>query len=256
MNNKGALRGGFAAFVAACAFSLPAFAADKPAPPPKEPGNREILDELRRIRELLEKMQAPQPAAAAGAPAAPQQPVKVSLEGSYILGRADAPITMVEFSDFECPFCRAFHLGAFEQIKREYIDTGKLRYVSRDFPLSFHANATPAARAARCAGEQGKFWELRRAMLLNNSALGGADGIAALGRNAGLDEPALRACMASDRFDAAISRDQAIAQSIGVQGTPTFVIGTSQGSAVEGLLLVGAQPFTAFDSRLRSLLTN
>ena len=253
--NSGAHRG-FAVLVAACLFSCQAFAADK-APLPRDAGNREILEELRKIRALLEKMQAPAvPAAAPAAPAAPQGPVKVSLEGAYILGKPDAPLTMVEFSDFECPFCRAFHLGAFEQIKREFIDTGKLRYISRDFPLAFHASATPAARAARCAGEQGKFWELRRALLVNNASLGGVEGIAAIGAKAGLDEKSLRACMSSDKFDAAIGKDQELAQSIGVQGTPTFVIGASQGSSVEGLLLVGAQPYSTFESRFRSLLTN
>lgn len=253
---KGAPGSGLAAIIAACAVSLNLLAAG-PAPKAPEPGNREILEELQRIRALLEKMQAPAaPAALPAAPSAPQQPVKVSLEGAYILGKPDAPLTMVEFSDFECPFCRAFHLGAFEQIKREYIDTGKVRYVSRDFPLAFHPSATPAARAARCAGEQGKFWELRRAMLVNNASLGGVDGIATIGAKAGLDEKSLRACISSDRFDAAIGQDQALAQSIGVQGTPTFVIGSSKGSSVEGLLLVGAQPYSVFESRFRSLLTN
>jgi len=93
-------------------------------------------------------------------------------------------------------------------------------------------------------------------MLTNNASLGGVDGIAAIGVKAGLDEKVLRACMSSDKFDAAINSDRAIAQSIGVQGTPTFVIGSSSGSSVEGLLLVGAQPFSAFESRIRSLLAN
>ena len=68
---------------------------------------------------------------------------------------------MVEFTDLQCPFCRQFMLTSFDEIKKNWIDTGKLRYISRDFPLDFHAQAMPAARAARCAGEQGKFWEMR-----------------------------------------------------------------------------------------------
>ena len=78
---------------------------------------------------------------------------------------------MVEFTDLQCPFCRQFALTSFDEIKKNWIDTGKLRYISRDFPLDFHAQAMPAARAARCAGEQGKFWEMRLGLMRNANLL-------------------------------------------------------------------------------------
>jgi protein-disulfide isomerase len=114
----------------------------------------EILNELRQIRELLEKQTG----------AAPQQAgeqitkAKVSTEGAYSIGSKDAPLTMVEFTDFQCPFCERFHTSTFADLKRDYIDTGKLRFVSRDLPLDFHPNAMQAAEAGRCAGEQGQYW--------------------------------------------------------------------------------------------------
>src|SRR3954471_14323538 len=126
--------------------------------------NEEMLKELRAIRMLLEKLTTPQ---------GPQQPTtgRVTNLSGYALGRADAPLTMVEFTDLQCPFCRQFVLTSFDEIKKNWIDTGKLRYISRDFPLDFHAQAVPAARAARCAGEQGKFWEMRITLLRNANLL-------------------------------------------------------------------------------------
>ncbi len=97
--------------------------------------------------------------------------VEVPIAGQ-MLGSPDAPLTMVEFTDLECPFCRQFYATTFEQLKTAYIDTNKLRYVSRDFPLeAIHPLAVTAARAARCAGAQGRFWEMRHGILKNNVAL-------------------------------------------------------------------------------------
>ena len=73
-------------------------------------------------------------------------------------------MTIVEYTDYQCPFCQRFHVAAFPELKRNYIDTGKVRFFSKDLPLDFHANAMRAAQAGRCAGEQGKFWELRDVM--------------------------------------------------------------------------------------------
>jgi len=218
--------------------------------------NAAILEELRQIRALLEQMQrnAPQPAPPPARAAQEEGPIKLGLKGAYILGRLDAPVTMVEFSDYECPFCRQFHTASFEDLKKKYIDTGQVRYVSRDFPLEFHPNAKAAAKAARCAGEQGRFWEMRKGLIVNGNALG-PDTAASVGRDLKLDESALRACIASDRFDKVIQAEMDEAKSLGVSGTPTFVLGRSSGDSVEGVRIVGAQPFATFELRIRSLLT-
>src|SRR6266704_1199611 len=104
----------------------------------------EILNELRQIRQLLEKQaKAPQPQGEQITRA------KVNLDGFAMLGSKDAPLTMVEFTDYQCPFCQRFHVTSFPDLKKEYIDTGKVRFFSRDMPLDFHANAMRAAEAAR-----------------------------------------------------------------------------------------------------------
>jgi protein-disulfide isomerase len=171
-----------------------------------------------------------------------------------MLGRPDAPLTLVEFTDLECPYCRAFHVGTFEQLKRDYIDTGKLRFFSRDFPLDFHRNARPAALAVRCAGEQGKFWEMRHGVTLNAAALSG-EVYDKLARELGLDAPRFASCITADRYRAEIDRDVADALGAGVSGTPTFVLGaTRPGTSVEGQRIVGALPFPMFDTQIKTLL--
>ena len=211
-----------------------------------------ILDELRQIRQLLERMQQ-QPARAAQPAAPPEGPVRIALDGAYVLGRPDAPVTMVEFSDYECPFCRQYHMASFEKIKRDYIDTGKVRYVSRDLPLDFHPHAKPAAKAARCAGEQGRFWEMRRALIVNGNALG-PQLMAGLARELKLDEAAFGECVASTRYDKAIADDVSAAAAVGISGTPTFVVGRSDAAGVEGQKVIGAQPVASFEERIQALL--
>ena len=120
------------------------------APLTAQSQKQQILNELRAIRQLLEKLTAPD-----GPPAAPVPTSdKVTLTNltGYIIGKPDAPLTMVEFTDLQCPFCRVYHVTTFEQLKRDYIDTGKLRYISRDFPLeAIHPLANAAARSSRKA---------------------------------------------------------------------------------------------------------
>ena len=211
----------------------------------------QILQELRAIRGLLER--GAQPAAQPQQPA-PQAPVKVSVKGAYAIGKADAPVTMVEFTDYECPFCRQFHNASFDEIKRKYIDTGKVRYVSRDYPLPFHPRALPAAKVARCAGEQGKFWEMRHALITN--ALD-TETMVKLAGDMKLDQKKLSACISDERVSKSLEADIADAENTaGVSGTPTFVIGRSSGDSVEGLRIVGAQPLPTFEARIQALLAS
>src|SRR5262245_41431233 len=109
----------------------------------------EILNELRQIRMLLEKQAKP-----AGPPPEQITKARLNLEGVAMIGNKDAPITIVEFTDYQCPFCQRFHVTTFADLKKNYIDTGKVRFYSRDMPLDFHPNAMRAAQASRCAGDQ------------------------------------------------------------------------------------------------------
>jgi len=211
----------------------------------------QILNELRQIRQLLEKQE--QHAAAAPAP----QPAKVSratvnLEGVPMLGSKDAPLTIVEYTDYQCPFCQRFHVTSFAELKKNYIDTGKVRFYSRDLPLDFHPNAMRAAMAARCAGEQGQFWKLRDMMGANPDKLD-MDHIAGFAADLKLDTKTFRACVESEKYKNAIQTDVLEAMKVGAQGTPTFVLGKSTPEGVEGEVMEGAMPFPTFDQKLKEL---
>ena len=210
--------------------------------------SEEMLKELRAIRMLLEKLTTPQPAG----PPQPQTGRVTNLTG-FALGRPDAPLTMVEFTDLQCPFCRQFILTSFDEIRKNWIDTGKLRYISRDFPLDFHAQAMPAARAARCAGEQGKFWEMRLGLMRNANLLT-PDFITKTAGGLKLESKAFAACAASTKYDVEIQAEMSEGAKLGVGGTPTFVIGRTTAAAVEGPMMVGALPYAQFDAKLKALL--
>jgi protein-disulfide isomerase len=207
-----------------------------------------ILNELRQIRQLLEKQQAP----------APPQPggqltrTKVQVGNEPLLGSKDAPITIVEFTDYQCPFCQRFHVATFPDLKKNYIDTGKVRFYSRDMPLDFHPNAMRAAQAARCAADQGQFWKMRDIMGANPDKLGMPD-LLATAADLKLDVNTFKGCVESGKYKSAIETDVAEAMRVGADGTPAFVIGKSTPEGVEGELLVGAQPYPVFDLKLRQL---
>src|SRR2546427_8375547 len=104
--------------------------------------------------------------------AATSGPVRTSVADAPMLGRADAPVTLVEFSDYQCPFCQRFFATTLSAIKKQYVDTGKVRYVFRDFPLDqLHPQARKAAEAVHCAGEHGRYWEMHDLLFQNQKAL-------------------------------------------------------------------------------------
>ncbi|TMH38165.1 MAG: DsbA family protein [Betaproteobacteria bacterium] len=215
---------------------------------------QQILDELKAIRKNLEQ----RPIAPAAAPQAPVRPVddKVSMPftpGGFSVGKDDAPLVLVEYTDYQCPFCQRFHNDTYTQIKANYIDTGKLRFVSRDFPLSFHENAMRSAVAGRCAAEQGKYWELRHTLIVNASQLQ-QDKIMGYAQNASLDVSKFKTCVDSDKYKAAIDKDIAEGTAAGVTGTPSFVLGRVQNGKLEGVRLVGAMPYATFDAKIQELM--
>ncbi len=217
-----------------------------PAPLTQQQINEEMLKELRAIRMLLEKVTTPQPPA-------PPPTAKITNLTGYALGRPDAPLTMVEFTDLQCPYCRQFAITSFDEIKKNWIDTGRLRYMSRDFPLDIHPQAMPAARAARCAGEQGKFWDMRLALMRHANLLT-PEYITKAAEGLKLDPKAFATCAASTQYDAAIQAEVQEGAKLGVGGTPTFILGRTMPTAVEGPMMVGALPYAQFDAKLKSLL--
>ncbi|HZC81434.1 MAG TPA: thioredoxin domain-containing protein [Nitrospiraceae bacterium] len=211
-----------------------------------------ILNELKQIRLLLEKQQAPNSANAVR-PATPYETAKITVGDIYALGANDAPVTLVEFTDYQCPFCNQFHRLTFPELKKTYIDTGKIRFISRDLPLEFHNNALLAARAARCAGEQDKYWELRHVLSSNPNNLS-KQAILNYAQDLSLDTKQFQACLDSEKYREEVQKDVMDAQSIGITGTPGFVLGRSSKHTLEGIKIVGAQPFTLFDAKIKELL--
>lgn len=207
-----------------------------------------ILTELRSIRQLVERLIVSQQTDTQTR--TPNTAKLTNLKAALALGSTDAPLTMVEFVDLQCPFCRQYQAETFALIKEHWIDTGKLRYVVRDFPLEdIHPQAMNAARAARCGADQNKPWDIRERLMRSGQALT-KESIIAIAVDIGLDAKAFASCFDSDKYDKQIRGDIAEAQSVGITGTPSFVLGRSTPQGLDGTLIVGAMPYSVFDSTL------
>ena len=170
-----------------------------------------------------------------------------------VIGRDDAPVTIIEFTDLQCPYCARYASQTFPRLKREYVDTGKLRYTSRDLPLPIHSFALPAAVASRCAGEQGRFWEYREALFASQSLLG-TEPYGRIAGQLGLDVERLEACRAKGEQESNVRADLAMAAQHGIESTPTFVIGRVVDGEFRGEVVSGAKPYEFFKAKLDALL--
>ncbi len=176
----------------------------------------------------------------------------VASEGTAELGDADAPVLIVEFSDFQCPYCRWHALQTLPRIIETFVDTGKARYVFKDYPLPSHPNAPKAAEAARCAGVQGAYWALHDRLFkdLNEwSQQGEKESVATFVGYAGtlgLNEIAFRECLETGQMGELVRQNQWEGQQAGVQGTPSFLI--------NGQLLSGAHSFDDFQQIIEAEL--
>jgi protein-disulfide isomerase len=162
---------------------------------------------------------------------------KIPTDGFPSLGPADAPITLVEFADFQCPYCRQWEQQTYQPLLAAY--PGKIRIVYRDFPLtSIHPNAMPAAEAAQCANAQGKFWPFHDKLFSSENL--SEDVYKQYAQELGLDMTKFNDCLTNHTYQQAITSDSDFAINLGVNSTPTFFI--------NGLAIIGAQPLTAFTS--------
>jgi protein-disulfide isomerase len=189
--------------------------------------------------------------AAATPTSAPSAPVEVDTAGAFSIGAADAPVLMIEFTDFQCPYCSRHFVETFPQIRADYIDTGKVRYVFMDFPLtSIHPQAPLAAEAARCAGDQDAYLEMHHALFDRQGEWSGRDDAGevfiGLAGELGLDEARFAQCLESGQHTAAVQADLEQGISLGINGTPAFFL--------NGNFVSGAQPFSVFQGAIESLL--
>jgi protein-disulfide isomerase len=170
----------------------------------------------------------------------------VSVDDDAAKGDESAPVTIVEFSEFQCPFCARFSANTLPQIRKAYVDTGKVKFVFRDYPLSFHEHAAKAAEAAECAGDQGMYWEMHDILFENHENLE-AEAIPAYAEQVGLFMPDFLFCLESGKNAAEVQQDIQDGKQAGVSSTPSFFIGvTRKDGRIKGTLLKGAKPFDAF----------
>ncbi len=171
--------------------------------------------------------------------------------GAFAIGDPDAPITIIEYTDYQCPFCTRHFAETLPQLKENFIDTGKVFYVIKDFPLtSIHPEATKAGEAARCAGEQDAYWEMHDALFEGQSAWSGnpdaADVFISYAADLGLDNDAFSQCLNSGQMETAVLDNMNEGASFGVSGTPAFFI--------NGTLVSGALPYESFEQGLTNML--
>ena len=193
----------------------------------------------------------------------PNQPVKVSMDDDAVFGYKNAPLTMIEFSDYECPFCKRHFDQVYSQIKKDYIDTGKVKLVYRDFIAvpSHNPLATSEAMSAQCAKEQGgdsayfKFHDELFTMTTSNGNGLLLNDLPLIASKIGLNVATFKQCLASNKYKDEIAKDQQDGSAAGVNGTPSFFIGKSTADGtIDGKIIVGAVPYNDFKVAIEETL--
>ncbi|MCW1888270.1 MAG: DsbA family protein [Candidatus Moranbacteria bacterium] len=194
---------------------------------------------------------------------APTGPVVVSTDNDPVLGDKNAPLTLIEFSDYECPFCKRSFTDVLPELKKTYIDTGKVKLVFRDYPLPFHANGQKEAEAAECArslSDDDAYFKFHDQIFTKTKSNGTGLALTELpmiAKSLGLDVTQFQQCLDSDSFKEEVTKDIADGSAVGVSGTPSYFIGaSSKDGKINGKILVGAQPFTAFKALIDEELKN
>ena len=218
-------------------------------------GQEQMQKDLEEIKKLLQQ----------GAPrAAPGQqafkPTDMQLGDVNYKGQQDAPVTLVEFSDYQCPFCKRHATTVMPALLQSYVDNGKLRYVMREYPIeNLHRRAVAASKAALCAGDQGDYWGMHDA-LFNDQRANTDENFQEFAANLGFDAAAFTDCMGDDRHMAQIKADQTAGQRLGISGTPSFVLGLTDPDDSSKVNLTkfirGAQALPAFEAAIDDLLAS
>ena len=215
-------------------------------------GQEAMQKDLEEIKKLVQE----------GARAAPARAAfreqDVFIGDSPVIGEAKATVTLIEFSDYQCPFCSRHARDVMPQIVKDYVDTGKLKYVMFENPItSIHKNAYNASLAALCAGDQGKYWEMHDIMFANQKELG-VDGLKSFAASIGLNSSEFDTCLDSKKYEKQVNSDLATATKLGVRGTPGFVLGLTDSKdpskAKVSVYIKGAQAFDKFKANIEQLL--
>jgi protein-disulfide isomerase len=207
--------------------------------------------ELEAVLEAQMRQAYEQAQAQAAQPQPPSGPVDIPIDGAYAVGDPNAPITIIEYTDYQCPFCSRHFEQTYPQLKENYIDTGVVYYVFKDFPLTqIHPQAVLAASAARCAGEQDAYVAMHDMLFATQVEWNGRSDADTLfnqyAAEMGLDEVQFATCLAEGTYEEAINADLNEGISYGVSGTPAFFL--------NGYFLSGAQPYATFVDAIEFLL--
>lgn len=216
-------------------------------------GQESIQKDLDEIKKLLRE----------GARAAPSEPEfeeqVVSIGPSPFKGASDATVTLIEYSDYQCPFCSRHYRDVMPALVEEYVETGKLKYVMRENPIaSIHSNAVNASLAALCAKEQDRYWEMHNIMFDNQRQLG-VENLKKFAAEIGLDTAEFDDCLDSQQYKSQIDSDLASASELSVRGTPNFVLGLTDPENDDRVLLTkiirGARSLPDFKQAIEELLS-
>jgi len=179
-------------------------------------------------------------------PKVPDRIEELMIDGSPALGQPDAPVTVVEFSDFECPYCRRFHNEVLKPLKRDYIEKGLVRFIHKDLPLPFHREADLAARVARCSQAENQYWQTYERLFDRQSCLT-CEGAAAVADPSPEGQERLKKCADEASTRTLVNTDRSEAELNGIRATPTFIIGpTISRNRHTGQVHAGAMPWPEF----------
>jgi len=211
---------------------------------------RNLSEQLRELKDLLAANAVARPT-----PQPPTPPSALTLHDETFRGQNSATVAIVEYADYECPYCGQYEHDVYPQVSRDYIQTGKIKYFFRDLPLPMHPRALGAARAARCAGEQGKYWEMHDSLFAKQNAIRDVD-MPGHTQELGLDTTKISECLVSDRYTDEINKSIAEAEKMGIGGTPTFFIGkVDPNDEVTNLkMIMGWRPYEDYKSVIDGLL--
>jgi len=216
-------------------------------------GQDQMQKDLDEIKKLLQS-------GARGAPPAQPafQPKEASFEGAPFLGKADAPVTLMEFSDYQCPFCSRHYRDTMPTLVKDYVDSGQLKYVMRENPIqSIHSRAMGAAQAALCANDQGKYWDMHNIMFDNQRELA-EENLKSYAATIGLNTDEFNSCFDTKKHEGVVNQDLRDGQTLGIRGTPGFVLGLTDpkdpNKANFTVFLNGAKPLAEFKSAIDGLL--
>ncbi|MDH5574694.1 MAG: DsbA family protein [Nitrospirota bacterium] len=251
----------FAVYLSAVLFGSPVFSHDAPSPSDQQAlidHLAELSREIKALRQEIKELRSVVKDVATTDKPVPVKPlpakVNVAFGEGAVLGDPTSGVGIIEFTDFQCPYCKRFHDHTFGKIKEQYIDTRKIQYQIRDFPLDFHDEALSAAVAARCANEQGQYWAMHHELFQHQRELG-ADVYPKLAAKLGLEESQFMACLNDSTRQNAVEADLAYGKTIGVRGTPNFYVGHIQnGQIMKSERISGAQPFKKFSQIIDALL--